>query len=206
MSPRPSALLALLAFVACLFAPLRAGAHDVQATTVTLEMGDHAAAADMVLPAEQLALAMGPAPGDLAAYLRAHLSARSKDGRPFEIEVGGIRREHVDDGDVVIAHATLRPPPGASARWIELRDDAIVHRVVTHDIYVFVRPDLAGDAPQPAGLIHWQQPTVTVDRAGEGGGGSSGLPLGWIGAGLLLVAALATTIRPRGIFAPVKLS
>jgi hypothetical protein len=168
-------IVALVAVLACLLAPLRALAHDVRGTAVYLDVGEHAVAADVVLPVEQLVIALGgggalPADQDLAAYLGSHVSARGRDGRPFQVEVGGIRVEHAADGDSVIARVTLRAPPGGSARWFELRDDAIVHRVVTHNVYVFVRRDLArgaaGDTIEPVGLIHWQQPAVTVDREG----------------------------------------
>ncbi|APR75470.1 putative membrane protein [Minicystis rosea] len=180
---RARMILAALAAVVCLLlASLPARAHDVRGTAVYLDVGERAVAVEMVLPVEQLALALAlgvavppnalPASEEeLASYVRAHLSARSKDGRPFHVEVQRLRRERAtDDGDDVIAEVTMRAPPGASARWLELREDAIVHRVVTHNIYVFVRRDLArgavGDAVEPVGLIHWQSPTVTVDREG----------------------------------------
>jgi hypothetical protein len=53
-------------------------------------------------------------------------------------------------------------------RHIQLDLDLILHRVVTHNVYVFVRRDLwAGrlDAtPELAGLMHWQRKSMAVDR------------------------------------------
>jgi hypothetical protein len=170
----------------------------VRGTAVYLDVGERAVAAEIVLPVEQLAMALGvPVPRsglpaseeELAEYVGSHVFARGKDGRPFDVEVTGIRGEPGADGGSVIAGVTLRAPAGASARWFELREDAIVHRVVTHDIYVVVRRDLArgavGDAIEPVGMIHWQQPTVTVDR--EGGSLLRGLAA-MIGLGMRHIA------------------
>lgn len=172
---------AVLVVVACLVLPvtLHARAHDVRGTAVYLDVGERALAVEIVLPAEQLATALGvtaqppalPVPeAELAAYVREHVSARSKDGRPFEVEVGAMRGEPTADGGSVIVQVSLRAPPGASARWVELQANPIVERVVTHNVNVFVRRDLArgavGDGIEPVGLIHWQAPSVTVDREG----------------------------------------
>lgn len=169
-------LLAALACVVGLLLGARAArAHDVRGTAIYLDLGDHAARAELVLPVEQLLLALDGGPllpplPDVSTYVGAHLSAESGDGRPFEIDVTSARREAGADGGSVIVGVTLRAPAGASARSLTLRASTIVHRVVTHDIYVFIRRDVArgalGDAVEPVGTIHWQRPTVTIDRRG----------------------------------------
>jgi hypothetical protein len=50
-----------------------------------------------------------------------------------------------------------------------LHYDAVVHRVVTHNVYVFVRRDLwdgrVDQEPELVGLMHWQQKELAVERA-----------------------------------------
>lgn len=160
-----------------------AHAHDVRGSAVYLDIGARVIALEVHLPLAQLALAGAPAlaapaealsPAEVhaqAAYLRAHLRVLARDGSPFKLELGAASLEPAAFGDpgALVIHGSLRPPAAADPRWLELHFDAIVHRVVTHNAYVFVRRDLAtgllGGAPELVGMMHWQRPVLVIDRA-----------------------------------------
>jgi hypothetical protein len=174
----------LLAVAVVLFAaaPRSAEAHDVRGTAIFLDVGQEVVELEIQIPWTQLALALRPScepgrspcpaleTGALEGYVRQHLSAKSRSGRAFGATVRAARRVHTDDGDAQVVHASLRAPDGEDARFIELRYDAVLQRVVTHNVYVFVRRDLRNaifdGKPELAGLIHYQQTTLIIDRTG----------------------------------------
>ncbi|RZK62775.1 MAG: HupE/UreJ family protein [Hymenobacter sp.] len=87
----------------------------------------------------------GPA---LRRYLAQHFRVQSPDGRYWVLQVGGLRVQHQQNQlsgpwDELVADLTLRPPAGADIRRFVLRDDAVLHQVVTHKILVAVRQDWA---------------------------------------------------------------
>ena len=155
----------------------RADAHDVPGTAIDLDIGQERVEIQIQLPLAQLASALErPIPKPLSAadaevlraYVAQHLRVTARDARPFEIRLRPPRVQPAKDGDVLDIRGELRAPAGASARWFELGLDAIVHRVVTHNIYVFVRHDvqsgLLGENPELLGLLHYQNKSVVVDR------------------------------------------
>ena len=121
-----------------------AHAHDVRGTAVFLDVGESLVEAELQLPLEQLAVALEvppelPLPEEaLKAYVLRHFSAEARDARAFSTSVRSVRVEQVKDGPSVVARVTLRAPQGASASFFTLHDDLIVHRVITHNTYVFV--------------------------------------------------------------------
>lgn len=174
-------LLCALAWVLSTSEP--AQAHDVRGTAVFLDVGESVIEAELQLPLEQLAIALEVPPRNLEgapalplpeealkAYILRHFSAEARDAQAFSTSVRSVRVEQVNDGPAVVARVTLRAPKGASASFFTLHDDLIVHRVVTHNTYVFVRRDLRnaalGDAPVPVGLMHYQKKSLLVDRSG----------------------------------------
>jgi len=98
-------------------------------------------------------------------YLADHLSATgSADGTPWAVAVTGGRVQTIDGVDHLVYDLTLRPPAGTVTDF-QLHDDAIVHRLVSHRIFVSARP--AGTPAYTAvGLIDWESQTVTVPVAG----------------------------------------
>jgi hypothetical protein len=176
---RPGIVL-VLACLGLLCRPARA--HDLRGTLVLLDFDDSTVDAELQVPLDQIGLALdwplAGHPGEvaahaeaLAAYLQQHLRATAPDGRPFRVGLRHVAVQRIDDGEVAVARAVLQAPRGASARVFELGYDAIVHRVVTHNIYVFARRDLRagllGDRPELLGLMHFQSKVLAVDR-GEG--------------------------------------
>jgi HupE / UreJ protein len=173
----------LCALALLLVTPSRANAHDVRGTAVFFDVGESVVEAELQLPLDQLRKALAAPPPDpsqlsslpaseeaLKAYVLEHFSAEGRDARPFTVEVSSVRRERIDDGDVAVARVRLRPPPGGSARWFTLRSNVIAHRVVSHNLYVFVRRDLwneaLGDEPELLGMMHYQKTSLVVDRSG----------------------------------------
>lgn len=167
-----------------LLLPSRAFAHDVKGEILLLDIGEDVVAAELQIPITQLradAPELFPGPDhDLASlrmdavpeHVRPRLAAFSRSHEPFTTSVGPARRERADDAEMVVVDVTLRPPPGAGARWFELHDDVILDHVVTHTVYVFLRRDMrSGDMGESASLLgelHYQQRSLVVDRT-EGG-------------------------------------
>jgi hypothetical protein len=169
---------ALLALLALLFTALSAFAHDVRGTAIYVDLGENIAALELQLPPAQLALAGPELAATLAphnenfelvkAYVQRHLHAQTANGRPFTVTVTDAARARIDDGDVLLVHASLRAPEGQNARRFELEYDGIVHRVAAHEVYVFVRRDVQtgklDEKPELVGMLHYQETSVEIDR------------------------------------------
>lgn len=181
MRPSRAALAGGLVISGLLLAPA-AGAHPVRTTAVFLDVGERSVEAEVQLPLDQLGLALertltdrpaalvaeqGP---ELRAYVAAHLGATAPDGRPFAVAVGPLAVEQIDGADSLVARVSLVPPGGASTRSFTLRDNVILHRVVTHKIFVSIRRDFRhavfADHPELVGVLGFQRETALVDRSG----------------------------------------
>ena len=172
--------LAIAAIAATMALARPAAAHDVRGEVVFLDIGERAIDVEIQVPPLQLALArrvpLGRDPAAavradqaaLRAYAAQYVGARGRDGRAFSIDVTGVTVARVADHDAVVFRAHLEAPAGSDARWFELRDDLVLHQVVTDTAYVFVRTDLQngvlGEAPSLVGSLHYQQRSLVVDR------------------------------------------
>ena len=171
---RAAVLFAVVFLVLGLATP--AWAHATATSSVILDLQDHAIAAELELPLDQLAMARGtPLDRDrLAAedaalrdYLLAHVRVTTADGAPFAARVGSLSvATTTEAGDVLRATMTFTGTTSGV-----LADDAILHRVVTHRILVSVRRDfergqLAATSPRAIGVIGWGSPRLVLDRAG----------------------------------------
>ena len=172
--------------VALLLRATPAAAHPMPYTAVLLDFDRDSVAAELILPLQELQLGFekplldapeqvmpryGPA---LKDYVLAHVHPTAPDGRPWSVEVSGMDvklNELPMDLDV---HLTLRPPAGAPLRKFTLNYDVIVHQVVSHKSFVFVRNDW-NDArfrptdrlppmPEAVGLIRYLVYSVHIDR------------------------------------------
>lgn len=170
---RIAALLATLTlcWAAC------ARAHDVTGSAVYLDMGSSAIGIELHVPVSQLLLAreLPAQPAwsaerdtELPAYLRQHVRARSADGTALSLQLDALVSAPGAREPEVVARGRMLPARPTDLRHIQLDLDLILHRVVTHNVYVFVRRDLwAGRldaAPELAGLMHWQKKSLAVDR------------------------------------------
>ncbi|RKH13617.1 HupE/UreJ family protein [Corallococcus sp. CA053C] len=163
-----------------LLAGVSAHAHLVRDTAVLLDLGEHTVEAELQLPLDQLALALTgsfdavPAEvlreraAQLPAYVREHFGASTLDGHPFQVEVGTVGVQRIQDGDCFVAHVTLRAPPGASARVFTLTDTLVLHQVMNHRALVSVRRDfhtgLFGEGQEMVGAVSAQTPSLLIDR------------------------------------------
>ena len=171
---------ALLAGGVAVLLAAPASAHVVPSTVVGLDVHQHDVTAALTLPVDDLATASGitvPDSGSLpddtatalAGYLEDHFQVTSGAGA-WDVtvdDVGAAQTEQWGTGvfPAVTATATLTPPDGASLRSFTLDYDAIVHQVVTADIYVVLHSDWAAGQVESArnlGAIELDTITGTV--------------------------------------------
>lgn len=169
----------VLAIVALLVA-LPAEAHPARTSAVFLDLGERVIEAELQLPLDQLGLALerplDASPrtvvtdlgADLPRYVTSHVVATTPDGRPFGVEMLSAAPASIDGADSLVVHLALTPPDGASTRMFTLRYDVILHRVVTHKIFVSVRRDFKNavfsEHPELLGVARLQRETLIVDR------------------------------------------
>ena len=137
-----------------------AAAHPMPNSVLLLRVHPQRIEADARIPLSELQPAFGHAVGDSAAavlphygpllrqYLARHIRLQSPDGRYWAVQVGPLGVRHQQNPlngpyDELTAQLTMRPPTGADVRRFVLRDDAVLHQVVTHKILVAVRQDWA---------------------------------------------------------------
>ncbi|APR75733.1 Membrane protein [Minicystis rosea] len=172
---------ALVAALIALLAPARAEAHPARTSAVLLDIGSRSIEAELQLPLDQLGMALerdletsaARAVTEMEAQLRGYVAARfgaaARDGRSFSVAVRSLAVEPVDGVAGLVVRATMQPPEGATTSAFTLRDDVILHRVVTHKIFVSVRRDFKtgvfSDHPEMLGVLRYQRTSLAVDRA-----------------------------------------
>ena len=157
-------------------------------TAVMLDFHRDAVVAELVLPLQELELSFGhpllehpekvlPEHGPaMKDYLLAHVHPVAPDGRPWEVAVADMDVRMKEQPFDLVAHLTLTPPPGAPLRRFTLNYDVIVHEVVSHKSFVFVRNDwndahfrsrdLVPPTPEAVGLIRYLVYSVNIDQTG----------------------------------------
>ena len=207
----------------------RAAAHPMPSTAVMLDFGHGGVSAELILPLQELELGFkqpmlehpeqvlpkdGPA---LKDYLLAHVHPTAPDGRPWTVEVSDLSVQMKELPYDLVAHLWMQPPPGASLRQFNFNYDVIVHEVISHKAYVFVRndwnearfhpTDQVPPMPEAIGLIRYLVYSVDINRTGGSfwRGFSSVLTLGvqHIAGGLdhllfLFVLLLPAPLLPAG--------
>jgi HupE / UreJ protein len=176
---RAAGVLACL-MTACAFSALaatNASAHPLSATAVLLDVGPDQVAGQVQLPIDRLAIAVDqtnlttaaaaePAKvEELRQYVAGHVAASdASGGASWAVTVSGGRVETIDNVDHLVYDLALRPPNGA-VRDFQLHDDAIVHHLLSHRIFVSSRP--AGtDTYTAVGVLDWESQTLTVPAQG----------------------------------------
>ena len=170
----------LLVVVGLVLSAGPASAHVVPSTVLQLDVHADAVDGDLLLPATDLATASGlslvgedgaglaidaATAGAVAEYLTDHIAVTS-DAGDWTVQVSDVAAtttEQYGTGSfpAVTAGVVLSPPAGAGVEHFELGYDAVVHQVITADVYVVLRSDDTGAvaaADLPASLG-----TVTVD-------------------------------------------
>ena len=174
----------LLATAGLLFSAGPASAHVVPSTVLQLDVHTDQVDGELLLPATDLATASGleltdadgaalpvdAATAEAAAgYLTGHVAVTSEAGS-WGVQVSDVATtttEQYGTGSfpAVTADIVLTPPAGADMGRFELDYDAIVHQVVTADVYVVLRSDdtgATGDLPAGLGVITTDTVTGTV--------------------------------------------
>ncbi|HEX4336446.1 MAG TPA: HupE/UreJ family protein [Polyangiaceae bacterium] len=160
-----------------------AAAHASAPTSlVVLDVLARDVNAELELPLDQLALARGVDVGrgraltpaeteSLRVYLGEHIRLSSPGGRAWRSRFGDFSVRVRDGVPAVHASAVFAPESGADTGQLELFDDAILHRVVSHRIYVALRRDFGRgqlDAPERViGVCLFSQKTIVLDRRDE---------------------------------------
>ncbi len=212
--------------------------HPMPSSVLAFDIHQESVDAELQLPVDDLSLASGidlrrkTAPAALASaeaaalrdYLGAHVKLTGPDGRRWTTRIGDLHLDAAEQADAgpyreLIAYAVLTPPPGSDTRRFTVAYDAIIEKVVTHEILVSVTQNWSGgrvesSQPQQVGVIRVDPETMSITPVfvdvTAASGWSSFIGMIALGAGhilsgtdhslflltLLLLAPL--TIRDRG--------
>lgn len=173
---RTAALVACLVTICAvlLAIPTAASAHPLSTTVVLLDVGTTEVTGQIQLPIDRLAIALGQPNltssaaaepdtlADLRQYVSDHLTVTDPaSGEAWDTTVTGGQVRTIDAVDHLVFDVTLIPPVGTSVRDFQLHYDAIVEHLVSHRIFVSVRP--AGAADYTAvGVLDWESHDLTV--------------------------------------------
>jgi hypothetical protein len=177
---------ALLLLAAMTFAAFDAFAHPLPDSLIFLDIGREEVEVELRLPAEQFEIGFGkPVPRtddglsasmrqDIARYVADHLTAFNRDGGVWRTNVRDIRvvmEPAAGHSGAGVAHlyvtATLVPPTQPTPRNFRLRTDLIVHELLTHRLYLYLRRDwkvkAASAAPFALGRITYRTHELAID-------------------------------------------
>jgi hypothetical protein len=147
-------------FAAILFVAPQAFPHPLPDSTIFLDVGREQVEAELRLPAAQFEIGFGkPVPRtsealsarlrrDIARYVADHLTASHRDGTAWCTEVRDVEiviEPGAGHSGAGVAHvyvtAALVPPSQATPRNFVLRTDLVVHELLTHRLFVYLRRD-----------------------------------------------------------------
>lgn len=145
-----------LAAASALLVAAPASGHTVPSTTIQLDVHETDVSASLTLPAADLVTASGIEVGDgvdettaeaITGYLEEHIRVTS-DAGTWDVAVDDVATTETEQWGTgsfraITATATLAPPGVTSPRSFTLEYDAIIHQVVTADIFVSLRSDWA---------------------------------------------------------------
>jgi len=177
---------AMLLIVAMLFAAPDAFPHPLPDSTIFLDVGREQVEAELRLPAAQFEIGFGkPVPRttealsaalrrDIARYVADHLTASHRDGTAWCTEVRDVRiviepgaRPSAAGVPHLYVTAALVPPSQATPRNFVLRTDLVVHELLTHRLFVYLRRDwklrAASAEPFVLGRITYRTRELAID-------------------------------------------
>jgi hypothetical protein len=156
----------MLLLASVLFAAPGAFGHPLPDTTIFLDVGRERVEAELRLPAAQFEIGFGKAVPrttralsaglrrDIARYVGDHLTAFDRDGTVWCTEVRDIAiviEPGAGHSGAGVPHlyvtAALVPPSHATPRNFVLRTDLVVHELLTHRLFVYLRRDWKLRAP-----------------------------------------------------------
>jgi hypothetical protein len=176
---------AMLLIVSMLFAAADAFTHPLPDSTIFLDVGRERVEAELRLPAAQFEIGFGKSVPrtsealsaglrrDIARYVSDHLTASHRDGTAWCTEVRDVEIVIEEAG---VAHlyvkAALVPPSQPTPRNFVLRTDLVVHELLTHRLFVYLRRDwklrAARFEPFVLGRITYRTSDLAIDLF-EGG-------------------------------------
>lgn len=169
---------ALLLIAAMIAAPA-AFTHPLPDSTIFLDVHRDEVVAELRLPAAQFEIGFGkPVPRtraalsaslrrDIARYVADHLTASDRDGTAWCTEVRDV--EIVSEAGVAHLYVTaaLVPPSQVTPRNFVLRTDLVVHELLTHRLYVYLRRDwklkAASAEPFVLGRMTYRTNSLAID-------------------------------------------
>lgn len=177
---------AMLLMAALLFAASDAFPHPLPDSTIFLDVGREQVLAELRLPAAQFEIGFGkPVPRtrgplsaalrrDIARYVADHLTASDRDGTVWCTEVRDIElvlepgAAHSEAGvPHLYVTAALVPPSQPTPRNFLLRTDLIVHELLTHRLFVYLRRDwklrAASAEPFVLGRVTYRTHALAID-------------------------------------------
>ena len=138
-------------------------AHSAPNSFVKLNFQAHAVRAEVLIPESELAFATAAEhPSEpFTDYLRRHLSAETRQGSAWKMDVLSVDHTTYLDHAYLSAQVEFTPPKGVPVHEFVLVDDAVTHEVRNHLVLV-----LAMGAPKPEVLGAMQYPVrrLTVQR------------------------------------------
>ena len=187
MTTKPMRLRSLLLLIAAVtFAAPNAFAHPLPDSTIFLDVAREQVMAELRLPAAQFEIGFGkPVPRtskalsaalrrDIARYVADHLTASDRDGTVWCTEVRDVEiviEPGAGHSQAGVAHvyvtAALVPPSQATPRNFVLRTDLVVHELLTHRLFVYLRRDWKLRAvsfePLVLGRITYRKSELAID-------------------------------------------
>lgn len=199
MARRVARVAALLAALGIRGGAGAAAAHPARASAVLLDVKASEIEVEMQVPDDQLAMALGEGDSFDEGYLRAHFGAVAPDGRAYAMRIAGSEVAAIDGAEHVVVKVVLAAPEGASTERFTLRDDVVLHRVASHEVFVTLRSDdgaALARGPEALGVMRLERETLAVSRPR---GARWGLLAAAGGVVVLVVAgALAAVTRRQG--------
>lgn len=177
---------AMLLIASMLFAAPDAFPHPLPDSTIFLDVGREQVGVELRLPAAQFEIGFGkPVPRtsealsaglrrDIARYVAGHLTASHRDGTAWCTEVRDVEiviEPGAGHSGAGVAHvyvtAALVPPSQATPRNFVLRTDLVVHELLTHRLFVYLRRDwklrAASVEPFLLGRITYRTSELAID-------------------------------------------
>ena len=182
----PALLLVASLIAAILFAAPEAFTHPLPDSTIFLDVHRGYVVAELRLPAAQFEIGFGrPLPRtsgalsaglrrDIARYVADHLTASHRDGTSWCTEVRDVAiviEPGAGHSEAGVAHlyvtAALVPPSQPTPRNFVLRTDLVVHELLTHRLFVYLRRDwklrAASVEPFALGRITYRTTNLAID-------------------------------------------
>ena len=152
-----------------------AEAHLTPNSEVRLDLGQHEAIADIIIPLGDYAAATGNPTNNSAAalaqarrYLTDHIAFRAPDGRPWTFAIDTIAFAQIQGPPDLHAVARLVPPPGAPARHLIIDWHAIIDAVPGHFALFVLGSDFGGgklgEDRHVLGAVQGARHRLVVDR------------------------------------------